>query len=384
MKDRSYAFFLSYAPVTHIADAAERAADHWVQTLFQDLSEEVARLLGTPAHEPVGFFDELIPPGRDVKADLAEAIGAAHVFVALYSQRYFGSAWSMSERAAFLRRLEKAHTRTHLVPVLWAPFPSLHDVPELGPALTLGDGVPEYAENGLMGLCRLAVYRQQYQVVLTRLAHRVADIVEHAPLPRSRSVMLERAAELVRGPRLAIAILTVDTGEDPSAWRPYADAAGPPIAYSIAQIAERLGFAAQVVDLRAGAAAVLRAGPALVLIDPWLLAGQDTDGPLAALARFLHPWVSPLLLADRSDPRYAERGDATIADVTGRLQSIGAATIRPLLDVEEVATFMPMLVIRAYRQFVNTAMAAAPARTPRPRLADGLAAQQPEIEETDR
>ena len=69
--------------------------------------------------------------------------------------------------------------------MLWIPFPPDVDFPELHAALELGHGVPAYAENGLRALRMLAGYRTQYEVILSRLAHRIVGLAGDNPLKRS-------------------------------------------------------------------------------------------------------------------------------------------------------------------------------------------------------
>jgi FxsC-like protein len=344
--------------------------DPWVQRMFRDLSERVAPLLGAGEPETVGFYDDMIAPDGDWKNELAQALGAADVFVALYSPRYVGNAWSMREREAFLRRLRATGTGsadTHLLPVLWVPMPPGRTTPDSGAALMLGDGVPGYADNGLRALCMLRAYRDQYEILLERLAYRIAEVAMDNPLPMSPVTFTSTGAAENARTAFTVAVLTDDTAE--LQWRPFARSQALPLAEVVAAIAERLGLPTRIIDVRKEATG-LDSGPAVLLVDPWLPSGEDE---MPALSALLRPWVTPLIVADRDDTRYAERGAETITAVTGRLQSIGARKVWQMLDIEEIGTLMPTLFVRARREYLlRHAVAVPPARTVRrPRLSNG-------------
>jgi hypothetical protein len=344
--------------------------DPLVESVFLDLSERVAHLLGADEPATVGFYDDMIAPDGDWKNELAQALGATDVFVALYSPRYVGSAWSMREREAFLRRLRATDTGsadTHLLPVLWVPMPPGRTTPDAGAALTLGDGVSGYADNGLRAFCMLRAYRDQYEILLERLAYRIAEVAQVSPLPASPVTFTPTGATEDSRAAFTVAVLTDDAAE--LQWRPFARSQALPLAEIVAAIGERLGLPTRVIDVRKEITG-LDSGPAVLLVDPWLLSGEDE---MPALSALLHPWVAPLIVADRDDTRYAERGAETITAVTGRLQSIGARKVWQMLDIQEIGTLMPTLFVRARREYLlGNAVSVQPVHAVRrPRLSDG-------------
>jgi hypothetical protein len=337
-----HAFYLSRArPVT--------GSDPWAERLFGDLTARVAPLLGADEPERVGFYDDVVVNDGDWKSELAQALGAADVFVALYSPRYVSNAWSMREREAFLRRLRTTGTGsvdTHLLPVLWVPMPPGEATPDPGAVLTLGDGVPGYAENGLRALCMLNAYRDQYEILLERLAYRIAEVALDSPLPSAPVTFTPAGPADGNETAFTVAVLTGDAAG--LQWRPFPRSQVLPVAEIAATIVERLGLPTRVIDVRDGMKG-LDSGPAVLLIDPWLLSGEDE---MPALSALLSPWVTPLIVADRDDTRYAERGAETINAVTGRLQSISARKVSRMLDIEEIGTLMPTLFLRARREYL--------------------------------
>jgi hypothetical protein len=123
-------------------------------------------------HQEVPFA-----PG-DRKAALERAIGAAEIFVPLYSPGYLARSWPGREWACFEQRMTaRVQDPLHrFAPVLWVPLPPGSDPPGLSRALNL---VPRaaalaYVQNGLLALMRLAGYRANY--ALEEAARLVAAI----------------------------------------------------------------------------------------------------------------------------------------------------------------------------------------------------------------
>ena len=378
-------FFLSYAHSAPLNTSGRRDTDTdvWVRRCFEDLSRAVAGLLGArPA--AVGFVDYLVEPGADWKAMLTDKLGAAEVFVPLYSPGYFNKSWPMRERGVFLERLGRAfagrpeQARAHVIPVLWIPLPTGDRPAEVSAALTLGAGIAEYAENGLRALGMLASYQDHYRKIIDRLAHRIVEVTGRQGLPAGRAVAIDEISvpepPSTETPFVVGVIggrgthrpgpVTATTGP---AWKPYGGALDPPIAEYVANVAERLGLPTRVVDRLADLKA-LDDSPAVILVDPWLDARGDGEDGLGVVRGHLHPWVTPIVVTDRHDRRYLQGGADLAARATARLTELGAARVYQALDVEQLAELMPSAVSEARRHYLRRAAVRAPEGFPRPRL----------------
>ncbi|MGC5017730.1 TIR-like protein FxsC [Micromonospora sp. DT47] len=386
-------FFLSYA---HSAppQGARTDADVWVAQFFADLSAEVTRQARPKAGMRVGFFDQHIPLGADWKAALAEALGDAEVFVPLYSPGYFSRPWALGEQQSFRTRLAAAGaTRAgtgHLTPVLWIPFPSWETHPELDEALDLGRDVPEYAENGLRALCMLASYRDQYRFLLDRLAARIVDTAERQPLGPSRAPGLDEVTRPApTDPDFVVAVLAptrdrLPPDRDPGGyaangrlWRPFGARQELPVAEYAASTAERLGLSARTANFE-DAGELLDRRPAVLLIDPWIVAAPGAVASLAALVRGLRQWVVPLVVTDADDPQDARR---LAGDVTDLLHDAGVPQVKQACSMREFVDLMPALVTEARRQYLKHGpVVAFPERPePPPSLRHGPTGSVPEV-----
>ena len=373
-----YYFYLSYAHSAPLGADSLPDSDHWVGILFKDLSREVGELVGARGATPVGYFDDLVRPGADWKTALAEVLGSTDVFVALYSPGYFNKSWPLRERESFRRRFdvrgqpaEDADRR--LLSVLWVPLPAQAHAIERSDALSLGAGVPEYAENGLRALCRLAAYQAQYRTILHRLARRIVEIAGPAPAQPSGPVTIDVPVDNAKQTEMSFSVavlapswphLPADRnpapyGRDPQSWQPYGDTQKFPIAEYAANVAERLGLPTRIVDWRAAVHAFANS-PTLVLIDPWVAGTTAGLAALTTLAADRPDWVTPLLVADRRDPQYAGRGDQLATVAADKLGAAGGRGVRRILNVDQLVRNMPSLINDTCRRFLKNAPVSLP------------------------
>lgn len=392
-------FFLSYAHSPPVGDEARTDTDAWVSVFFRDLSDQVSQHARPASRLSVGFIDQQIPLGSDWKAVLAEALGAAEVFVPLYSPGYFSKSWPMGERESFRERLAASGVvdpGRRVTPVLWIPFPSWDSPPEVDEALEIGGHATEYAENGMRALCMLASYRDAYHTVLDRLARRIVEIAERSPLGPSRAPNLDEVANRVRAEAaFVVTVLAPTTADRPAGrrprgyadssrrWQPFGERQALPVADHAASTAERLGLPTRVADL-ADARELFPRYPAVLLIDPWIVAGPEGAHVLRDTLATLPDWVVPVVVVDRDDPQYAPRGEALADEVMTMLSASGVPRAELVRQVKEFVEVMPALVTEARRQYLRNATVFPPSGPPpsdRPRLGDSAA---PPDREADR
>ncbi|NUT36622.1 MAG: hypothetical protein HOV79_26510 [Hamadaea sp.] len=409
-------FYVSYAHSAPMPDKVRGTdTDHWVRMVFQDLSKEIRRIRDLPPRAVVGVLGGMLQTGEDWRESKLEALSTAQVFVPLYSPGYLARTWPRREHESFVRRLEAAGARVedHVAPVLWIPFPPDVDFPELHAALELGHGVPAYAENGLRALRMLAGYRTQYEVILSRLAHRIVGLAGDNPLKRSPApdvrdvpaVLPEAQSEAP----YVVRVLAPTAANHPDGapadaygagspdWRPFGTAQEMPIAEYAATVAERLGLMPRIVGVppdRTGAATAgpeanglsekaVQNAPGMLLIDPWFAALPDGEATLSAALATLPEWVTPLVVLNRRDVAHAERGALLRERVLDMLRRAGNQRTRTADEAEACTHLMPVLVGEARRQFLRQGPIWPPkgGRADRPRLAGHTPPTSPGSEE---
>jgi len=248
--------------------------------------------------------------------------------------------------------------------VLWVPMPAWDHPGERAAAQGLGAGVPAYAANGLRALCRLAMYRSQYAQVLASLAHRIVQIARSGTARSAAPVTIDDI-ELDAGEptdmAFGVTVLAPAGGDLPAgrapaaygaaarAWEPYQF----PIAEYAVNVAERLGLSTRILDWD-GDRGELHDGPAVALIDPWI---TETPAGVAAVAALgaLPDWVTPVLVGDRRDGQWTERGADLAATLADKLKAAGVRHLRRIVDVDQLAKVMPSLINDTCRRYLKNA-----------------------------
>ncbi len=234
----------------------------------------------------------------------------------LLSPGYFARSWPGREWACYLQRLERAGVRQpdrRFAPVLWIPLPGDQGRPGLRDALALGESEPEYAENGLRALLRLAPYRASYRLIVERLAARIVDLAQNEPLPASGALDIDEVPSAfyhgTDAAVFAIAVAAPTAADVPAArpragygkrsidWRAYPDEQELPLVEYAAQVAEQLDFAVAVTDSEK-IADLPATVPGIILIDPWFASDERGLEAIRSFASGLPPWVLPLLVLE--------------------------------------------------------------------------------------
>lgn len=187
---RSPLFFLSYAR-SRLANGSvgpTTEPSRQVIQFFDDLSANVAELVSRRTGADPGFIDRSIPAGRRWSSELLTAVGTCQVFVALLSASYLECEWCGREWDAFSRREvtkigeDGSSHEAGIVPVIWAPMregthPSaIAAIERFSPTrLRYPEIASNYEKEGIFGLLQMG-YTDHYQVVVWRLAQRIAEI----------------------------------------------------------------------------------------------------------------------------------------------------------------------------------------------------------------
>lgn len=368
-------FFLSYAHSPPLEGAPQTDPDRWVRAFFLDLESSVRRLASPDSQLDPGFFDQNIPLSSNWKATLTRALSAAEVFVPLYSPSYFARSWPGKEWAAFAQRVHDsglADPLRRFAPVLWIPLPTGQDLPGYDEALAVGAQESAYAENGLRALLRLAPYRTSYWLLVDRLAARIVELAEAAPLPPSVAPDFDDVTSPFE-PGSAVASFTVIVAAPVCAdlpaerdqtgygargvdWRPYPRDQELSLAEYAAWVAEQLDFAVRIqgVDDAADAA---HDKPGVVLIDPWLVAAAGQVPALESLIGDLPSWVMPLLILDADDDERAGRLAGQVRAILGKATiartELAKRAVAGVRSLREFVSLMPALIAEAERQYLR-------------------------------
>ena len=408
---RSY-FFLSYAHSAPLEGEEPGDPDQYVRRFFHDLVRAVKAQAPPPrSGPPAGFSDLAIPVGADWKKSLSDALGAAEVFVPLYSPGYFAKSRPGREWTCFHERLVEAGLEDpaqRFAPVLWTPLWEQEAPPRFREALAVGASEPEYARSGLRGLLKIAAYRKSYRAVVLQVAERIVTLAGESRLEPSAVPDIDTVESRFQpGAHLAVfqvsvaapTVRTAPTGRDPSRygdsstqWRPFPGQEAPLAEYA-KQIAERLDFRVELIGIGDnGEPASGEPGmtlpdpwliprkPGLVLIDPWFIASDEGLRALRSIVRDLPRWVVPLLVisppADRSTDELARRVRDVMRPAGVLPTESSHPASRSVNSLEDFVSTVPMLVAEAERQYLRRTRVGVPVplRPPAARLRLGDAA----------
>jgi FxsC-like protein len=288
--------------------------------------------------------------------------------VALYAPGYFKKSWPQRELESFRQRLARSndpHAARHLLPVLWVPFLAWDTLVDVREALMVGRDAPDYADNGIRGLCMLSHLSDQYRKVVQRVAKHIVDTAEGFPLKRSRAPSFEELPAIsIAEPDFIVAVLAPDRHSLPpersaatyaanaAGWRPF----GPRQALSVAEhaaiTAERLGLATQVGTLGEVSKRLDRC-PAVVLIDPWSIETAKGARALRTAMAKLPTWAIPVIITDTEDPEYDRHGRTLAERTAAELTSASVPFAPRISQVREFADVMPGLINEARRQYLT-------------------------------
>jgi len=383
-RERASYFFLSQAHSPPPAGALHAEHDRWGQRFFSDLTAAVSRL-GSPRQELApGVSDQEILLGSNWRTAFAHALGAAAVFVPLYSPGYFARSWPGREWACFAQRMIDAGVERPLgrfAPVLWIPLPPGQDRPGLDQALALGAAESAYAENGLRALLRLGPHNESYQRVVERLAGHIVELAEGSPLPPSAVPDVDSVRSPFSPPPSA-PVFVVAVAQRPGpcaaglAGPPYTEIQEPSLAEHAVMAAERSDFAVLVQDLDESGSQLGR-HPGVILIDPWYAAAETGLRELRRVAGQLPPWILPVLLvnpdADRREAELARRVRLIFNRFRLTRTDMAGQAMAGVTSLEQFNVLMPFLTAEAERQYLRYGPIIRAAARPgsRPRLRGG-------------
>jgi hypothetical protein len=384
---RGYYFFLSYAhsgPTSEVGLEADRS----VHVFFADLTAAVEGRARQVRPLRIGFFDQKISPGEDVKARLSEALRSAEVFVPLYSPGYFTKSWPQREQDVFRRRLHSAgalHPELHILPVLWTPFLAEPPV-ELTSIFGIGSANPDYDENGLRALCRLSFYRDAYRAIVGQLAARIVEVAERSPLgPSGAPDIDEVSVHPTDEAGFIVAVLaprdappSTDRANKSAWWDTYTGRRTPLAAEHAGMVAERLGFSCRVARFD-DVAHEFATKPAIVVIDPWVISASGPDN-LGKLFRRLPEWVCPLVLDTPGDTAGSDQVHELAEWVRDALMRAGAGPVSSACSMAQLSELLPALVAKMRRSYLRTA-SVGPFTSSSPRPPRLRTATDPEVEE---
>ncbi|MFF3244786.1 TIR-like protein FxsC [Streptomyces sp. NPDC002870] len=386
LEHRPY-FFLSYAHTPRYG-AGGPDPDMWVKRLFRDLCGHVMAMTDLPAGAPAGFMDREIRSGEGWSERLGEVLATCRVFVPLFSPRYFASEMCGKEWYAFAQRAIYHQAKSNrpaeaIVPVQWVPM-----LPEQlpGPAERLqfnhrafGD---RYVTDGLYGLIKLRIFREEYETAVYELAKRIVSMADTTHFAPGHPVDYRHAPSAFGkpggGPRPMHVTVVAPTRHDlsdgrasdyygthPQDWNPYHPDSARPLAYVAQDLMRSLNYQATVSSFDQETPSDLSQPPTrpeLLLVDRWALEDEQLRARLAAFDAEPRPWVSVVVAWNRDDPQsrvseaeLVQKLERTMPHQMRQGRAICRAAARGVLSMEAFGQILPQVVESVAQEYLRHA-----------------------------
>jgi hypothetical protein len=330
-----------YFLLSHVRAAAP---NEWVRRFHRSLLSRVeSRARPTPGLRAESIYYE-------TRAQALEALRAgrlqalrARVIVPLYTREFLFD--PPPEFAPFLDGHADRPARLHIHPVLWDANPGNRGAPGLAQARSLGAGVPDYVDCGLLAMCRLNAFEDGYTTILDRLADRIVTAAQDPDHPPAWAAADSKtnAGERTETPFI-ISIIAAEG----AAWRPFGAGALTVAEFTVA-VANRWRLPWEVVQFDQKSAAEVRRAPGVLFIDPFAV---DSEPHRAALGQALQqplPWVSPVVVAEAGDDEH----EARVRAVVERVNALAGRSLTLIRDPGDFARAVEDIVRHARRSYLR-------------------------------
>ena len=375
-------FFLSYAH-TPRNDSEIAGPNAWVKKLYDGLCAHILEMTSLPVGARAGFLDQGMALGTRWTDELSENLARCHVFVPLYSPRYFISEqcgrewWAFSQREIYRRTLRGESRESAIVPALWVPV-ELAQLPQVAKDLQFqhADFGEDYAAEGFYGLTKLSYLKDQYELAVYRLAQRIvrasrAIDLEEGQVYRQYETLPSAFGDSAHPPEFDVTVIARSRsdlppgraadyyGDTPLEWNPYHPVSTRSLAEHAADLVRAMNYRVTVSDFENESDRILTVNqpttPALLLLDRWALDSPRVTDLMAQLAERQRPWISVMVPQHRDDTVPPER-DRQLQELTDRVlaarQVVGSGHRSPGGAIRTLEAFQLELQ-KAVRQAVN-------------------------------
>jgi hypothetical protein len=326
--------------------------NQWVEGFYHQLDLEVRRRADPPHGLRRGSL--YYPTAGDVRWALdTTGIPRVRVLVPLYSREFLHE--PPPDFGDRLYRVGDPATPPFVHPVLWEPHLPARRVNGLAQATSLGTSVQEYAEYGMVAICRLSAYTDELRQIIEELADRLVTAAEN---PGQVPLWLRSRAELPmparRSPAARFLITVVRPHGHGVDWSPFGTDVGW-VTDRARDAAQRLSLLPEIVlgPAAPGAANGFHDSAGVLLLDAAVL-----DDPAARLTaeRMLQNMPSWMTVVMVIRP---DGGDRT-HELAAQARAMTRNGVQIARDAREFQRAIDEAVIKARRNFLRSRSANRP------------------------
>ncbi|MEU4693646.1 hypothetical protein [Actinoplanes sp. NPDC023714] len=324
--------------------------NQWVEGFYHRLDLEVQRRADPPHGLRRGSL--YFATAGDCRRAMETGVPRVRVLVPLYSREFLHE-----PPPDFGDRLHRAGDPTEppfVHPVLWEPHLPARRVNGLAQATSLGAAVQEYAEYGMVSICRLSAYTAELRQIIEELADRLVTAAEYPdqvppwlhgrPEPWSQG-----RPELPAGgaaPHARFLITVVRPRGSGADWSPFGAGAGG-VTDRARHAAQRLSLLPEIV---LGAGNGFHDSAGVLLLDSAVL--DDPPALLAAerMLRDMPPWMTVVMVIR---PEGGDRADRS-HELAARARAMTRNGVQIARDAPELQRAVDEAVTKARRNFLRS------------------------------
>ncbi|MBB2940792.1 hypothetical protein FB565_000496 [Actinoplanes lutulentus] len=318
--------------------------NQWVEGFYHRLDLEVQRRADPPYGLRRGSL--YFATAGDARKALANGVPRVRVLVPLYSREFLHE--PPADFGNRLHRLNDSDEPPFVHPVLWEPHLPARRVNGLAQATSLGAAVQEYAEYGMVSICRLSAYTAELRQIIEELADRVVSAAEdpdQVPLwIRSRPALPMPA----RSPAARFLITVVRPHGRGVDWSPFGTDTGW-VTDHARHAAQRLSLLPEIVLAPAapGTANGFHESAGVLLLDSAVLDDPNARSIAERILRDMPPWMTVVMVI-------RPEGAGRAHDLAARARAMTRNGVQIARDAPELQRAIDEAVTKARRNFLRS------------------------------
>ncbi|GID99296.1 hypothetical protein [Paractinoplanes durhamensis] len=317
--------------------------NQWVERFYHRLDDEVRTRASGPSGLRIGSL--YFATEGDARRAHAAGLPPVRVLVPLYTREFLHS--PPPDFSEYLHRPVHPTDLPFIHPVLWDAYIPARSVSGLAQAMSLGNFVGEYADCGMLSICRLSAYANELRQIVELLAERVVYAAEHPDqMPewvRSAPALLPSAA-----PEARFLISVIRPKGDEGDWSPFGGQPGA-VTDRAVQAAHRLVLLPEIVTSVSVPVSVngTRESAGVLLLDAAALDEPAARPMVMRLLPQLPSWMTVVLV-------FADNGDeAHTLDLADEVRVLVRHGVQVARDAAEFEQVIDEAVRRARRNFLR-------------------------------
>jgi hypothetical protein len=317
--------------------------NQWIERFYHRLNDEVRNhAVPMPGLRPGSLYHAT---EGDARRALDAGLPFVRVLVPLYTREFLHA--PPPDFNDFLYRPSYPTEPPFIHPVLWDAYIPARTVNGLAQAMSLGNAVREYADCGMLSICRLSAYADELTQIVVLLAERIVYAAEHPDqIPewiRTGPVPLPPAE-----PEARFLISVIQSRGDVGDWSPFGGRSGA-VTDTAVLAARRLVLLPEVVSYVSVPVSAngTRESAGVLLLDATALEDPAARPMVLRLLPQLPSWMTVVLVLGEAG------GEERALDLEDEVRMLVHDGIQIARDASEFERVINVAIRRARRNFLR-------------------------------